>query len=113
MKTHKKPGTKKRANGAAHASQRRDLELKRPRTRQSPPEPPSAAGPAVDLMKERTLTVKEAAFRLGKSDEAIRQMLRAGRLKGWQVGGRFCQMLVLEESVEEMLITGTRRFGSW
>jgi excisionase family DNA binding protein len=111
MGTHKTPGTKKRASGAAHAKKRADSERKRPRVRQSPPEPPSAAGPKVDFLKERTLTVKEAAYRLGKSDEAIRQMLRAGRLKGWQVGGRFCALLVSEESVEEVLITGTRRFG--
>jgi excisionase family DNA binding protein len=111
MGTHKTPGTKKTANGAAHADKRRDLKTEQARPCQLPAKPPSAAEPMLDLGKERTLTVKEVAFRLGKSDEAVRQLLRAGRLRGWQVGGKFAQMLVSEESVEEMLITGTRRFG--
>jgi excisionase family DNA binding protein len=111
METHKTPGTKKRVNGAAHANKRRDLKTEQARPCQPPAKTPSVAVPAFDFMKERTLTVKEVAFRLGKSDEAVRQLLRAGRLRGWQVGGKFAQMLVSEESVEEMLITGTRRFG--
>ena len=112
MGTHKTPGIKKRVNGAAHANKRRDSEPERARTGQPPAKTPSVAVPAFDFMKERTLTVKEVAFRLGKSDEAVRQLLRAGRLRGWQVGGRFCTVLVSEASVEEVLITGTKRFGS-
>jgi excisionase family DNA binding protein len=65
----------------------------------------------LDLTKERTLTVKEASFRLGKSEDGIRKMLQRGALRGWQIGGPFCSILVSEESVEEVLITGTRRFG--
>ena len=111
MGRHKTSGTKKRANVTAHARKRRDLAPKRTRPCHSPAESPSVAGPALDFTKERTLTVKEVAYRLGKSEDAIRQMLRRGRLRGWQVGGRFCSVLVSEESVEEVLITGTRRFG--
>ena len=64
---------------------------------------PSAPA-ALDVHKERTVTVKEAAFRLGKSDDAIRLWLRSGRLKGWQPGGRRCAILVAEASVEEALL---------
>jgi excisionase family DNA binding protein len=111
MRTHKTPGTKKRANGAAHANKRRGLEPKRVPLVQPRAEPPSAAEPMLDLRNERTLTVQEVAYRLGKSEDGIRKMLQRGALKGWQVGGRFCSILVSEASVEEMLITGTRRFG--
>ena len=112
MGTHKTFGTKNRASGTVHANQGQDLEPERVRPCRAPAEPPSVAEPAVDFRKERTLTVQEAAYRLGKSPDAIRQMLRKGRLKGWQVGGRFSSVLVSEASVQEMLITGTRRFGT-
>lgn len=111
MGTQKKPGTKKSANGAARASQRRELQPEPARLGQQPAESSSVAGPMLDLTKERTLTVREAAYRLGKSEVAIRHMLHAGRLRGWQVGGIKCPILVSEASVEEVLILGTIRFG--
>lgn len=45
--------------------------------------------------------MKEAAFRLRKSDDAVYKWLRTGRLRGWQPGGRGCSILVSESSVEE------------
>ena len=112
MKQHLAPITKKRSGGAAHANQRRDWKTEPARPRQAPAEPPSVAESILDLRKERTLTVKETSFRLGKSEDGIRKMLQRGALRGWQIGGRFCQILVSEASVEEVLITGTTRFGS-
>jgi excisionase family DNA binding protein len=112
MGTHKTPGTKKRASETAHANKQPDMEPQWPRTRQSPTEPPTVAPLTPDFMKERTLTVKEVAYRLGMSTSSVRLWLQNGRLRGWQVGGRYCKVLVSEASVEEMLITGTRRFGS-
>ena len=74
--------------------------------------PPSAADPSpmppsptpFDRSKEKTVTVKEAAFRLGKSADAVRLWLRTGRLRGWQPGGRWCTVLVSEASIEEALL---------
>jgi excisionase family DNA binding protein len=57
-----------------------------------------------DVSQERTLTVKEAAFRLRKSPDAIYLWLRTGRLRGWQPGGRCCSIMVLESSVEQALL---------
>ena len=51
--------------------------------------------------KEKTITVKEAAFRLNKTEDAIRRWLHTGRLQGWQPGGRCCSVMVLESSVEQ------------
>lgn len=58
----------------------------------------------LDRNKERTITVKEAAFRLNKSADAIYLWLRAGRLRGWQPGGPRCAILVAEASVQEALL---------
>jgi excisionase family DNA binding protein len=56
-----------------------------------------------DREKSRTLTVKEAAYRLRKSVDAVYKWLRQGRLRGWQLGGRGCAVMVSEESVEAVL----------
>ena len=45
-----------------------------------------------------------AAFRLGKSEDTIYSWLRMGRLRGWQIGGRRCAVLVSEESIEQALL---------
>jgi excisionase family DNA binding protein len=64
---------------------------------------PSAAAKAFDWGTAKTLSVKEAAFRLNKSEDTVHLWLRAGRLRGWQLGGRRCAILVSEESVERAL----------
>lgn len=51
-----------------------------------------------------TLPVKEAAFRLGKSEDTVLYWLRKGRLLGWQLGGPRCAIRVSEESVEQVLL---------
>jgi excisionase family DNA binding protein len=65
------------------------------------PAPGEAGGPKLFDVKEKTITVKEAAFRLNKTEDAIRRWLRTGRLQGWQPGGRCCSVMVLESSVEQ------------
>ncbi|MBI2815960.1 MAG: hypothetical protein HYX72_03375 [Acidobacteria bacterium] len=67
------------------------------------PLPPSDSEPLLNLAGEGTISVREAAFRLCKSEGAVRKWLRRGRLKGWQVGGSHCTVLVSEASVEEAL----------
>jgi excisionase family DNA binding protein len=59
-----------------------------------------------DRDKTRTITVKEAAYRLKKSADAIHGWLRTGRLRGWQLGGPGCAVMVSEDSVEEALAGG-------
>lgn len=66
--------------------------------------PAQPSSKPLDSNKEKTITVKEAAFRLSKSDDAVYLWLRAGRLRGWQPGGRCCAILVDEASVEEALL---------
>ena len=72
--------------------------------------PPSGAAPAVHLpahqnpLDEKTVSVKEAAYRLGKSTDAVYQWLRTGRLRGRQPGGRRCAILVVEASLNEALL---------
>lgn len=68
-----------------------------------PPEESPTPPPALNLQSERTVSVKEAAYRLGKSEDAVRLWLRQGRLKGWQPGGRGCAILVAEASLERAL----------
>ncbi len=68
-----------------------------------PPEPVRVALQVLDLNKEKTVTVKEAAYRLRKSVDAVRLWLRSGRLRGWQPGGRGCAILVTEVSIAEAL----------
>lgn len=80
-------------------------------TSQSPEALSAVSEPRLDLAAERTMTVMQAALRLGKSDGAIRKWLRTGRLKGWQVGGTYCAVLVSEAAVEEVL-RQVKRFGS-
>lgn len=67
------------------------------------PEPVRVALQVLDLNKEKTVTVKEAAYRLRKSEDAVRLWLRSGRLWGWQPGGRGCAILVTEASIVEAL----------
>jgi len=62
------------------------------------------------LGEERTVTVKVAAHRLGKTPDVVRFLLRTGRLKGWQPGGRGCWILVSEDSLEEV-IRRSAKFG--
>jgi excisionase family DNA binding protein len=69
-----------------------------------PPGLPLPAPQPLDRQREKTVTVKEAAYRLGKSEDAIYKWLRTGRLKGWQPGGRWCSILVLESSVDRALL---------
>ncbi len=66
-------------------------------------EPVRVAVQVLDLNKEKTVTVKEAAYRLRKSVDAVRLWLRSGRLRGWQPGGRGCAILVTEFSITEAL----------
>ncbi|MBI3934802.1 MAG: helix-turn-helix domain-containing protein [Acidobacteria bacterium] len=61
---------------------------------------------------EKTVTVKEAAFRLGKSPDAVYQWLRSGRLRGRQPGGRGCAILVVESSVNDALLFSFERAGA-
>ena len=49
------------------------------------------------------MTVKEAAYRLKKTDDTVYRWLREGRLRGWQPGGHGCTVLVCEASVKEAL----------
>jgi len=49
------------------------------------------------------MTVKEAAYRLRKTDDTVLRWLRDGRLRGWQPGGKCCAVLVCEASVREAL----------
>ena len=66
----------------------------------------------IDVHQQKTLTVKEAAYRLGKSADAIYFWLRTDRLQGWQPGGRGCAILVLESSVNEALLYSFERGGA-
>ena len=76
---------------------------------------PSLATPPAHLftsqnpLEEKTVTVKEAAYRLGKSTDAVYQWLRTGRLRGRQPGGRCCAILVLESSLNEALLCSFER----
>ncbi|MBI4479238.1 MAG: helix-turn-helix domain-containing protein [Acidobacteria bacterium] len=65
-----------------------------------------------NLLAEKTVSVKEAAFRLGKSPDAIYNWLRSGRLRGRQPGGRGCAILVLESSVNDALRCSFPRAGA-
>ena len=67
------------------------------------PAPPLVSSP-FDRRKERTVTVKEAAYRLGKTEATVYLWLQKGRLKGWQPGGRRCWVQVSEASLEEALL---------
>lgn len=105
----KVPATAK-ANASPGAHPRELLRADDPTAR--PPEMtpivPASELPALtapfDPRKEKTVTVKEAAYRLGKSEDVIYVWLRSGRLRGWQPGGRRCAVLVSEASVEEALV---------
>ena len=62
---------------------------------------PANATPAPNQTK--TVSVKEAAFRLHKSCDSVYAWLRRGRLIGWQPGGPGCQIQVVESSIEQAL----------
>ena len=64
---------------------------------------PTAQPKPFDRKTERTIPVKEAAYRLKKSEDTVYSWLRAGRLRGWQLGGPGCAVMVCEASVEEAL----------
>ena len=65
---------------------------------------PTAQPKPFDRKTERTIPVKEAAYRLKKSEDTVYSWLRAGRLRGWQLGGNRCAVLVETASVEEALV---------
>ena len=74
-------------------------------TRQQATSAPALPAAAViqNPMEAKTVTVKEAAFRLRKSPDAVYGWLRSGRLRGWQPGGPRCPILVEESSLDEAL----------
>jgi hypothetical protein len=57
----------------------------------------------VDPVQTKTVSVKEAAFRLRKSPDSVYAWLRRGRLLGWQPGGPGCQIQVIESSIDQAL----------
>lgn len=65
---------------------------------------PTAPPKPIDPKKETMIPVKEAAHRLKKSADTVYTWLRAGRLRGWQLGGNRCAVLVDAASVEEALV---------
>ena len=70
------------------------------------PDPSTASrdeSTAFDRLSEKTITVKEAAYRLGKDEDTVRDWLKTGRLRGWQLGGRGCAVLVDETSLKAVL----------
>lgn len=78
----------------------------------TPPAVATTAAPHLlsrNFLDEKTITVKEAAYRLGKSTDAVYQWLRTGRLRGRQPGGRCCAILVLESSVNDALLFSFER----
>ena len=91
------PFLRNKTNGAAGNTPNEKSSLSTVASSLVPPKP-------LDLSKERTITVKEAAFRLRKSECGIHFWLRTGRLRGWQPGGRGCAVLICEASVEEALL---------
>jgi len=70
---------------------------------ESSPSVPSVAPKTFDPNTAKTVSVKEAAYRLNKHPDTIRAWLRAGRLRGWQPGGHACSILVSMASLEEVL----------
>ena len=69
---------------------------------QTPAHAPEATDRSV-IQPLKGLTVKDAAYRLNKSPDAVRWWLKTGRLKGWQPGGRGCTVLVCEQSLQKAL----------
>ena len=64
---------------------------------------PALPGGGIVPSQIRMVSVKEAAFRLNISADSIYSWLRCGRLRGWQPGGRGCQIKVLESSIEQAM----------
>ena len=50
------------------------------------------------------MTVKDAAYRLKKHEDTVYLWLRSGRLRGWQLGGNRCAVMVDAASVEKALV---------
>jgi excisionase family DNA binding protein len=61
----------------------------------------------LDLRKEKTITVKDAAYRAMKSEDTIYRWLRSGRIKGWQPGGARCNVLISETSLQDVMNRST------
>jgi hypothetical protein len=61
------------------------------------------ADAALDGAQAKTVSVKEAAFRLRTSPDSVYAWLRRGRLLGLQPGGPRCQIQVVESSIEQAL----------
>ncbi len=110
----KKPGTPRLPVGESHnrtdkSSQRFSCDTARQRVNNAVSEAAGDSAPAADVPQrptfqlEKTITVKEAAYRAGKSPAAIHDWLRTGRLRGWQPGGRGCHVMVVEDSLLEAL----------
>lgn len=60
--------------------------------------------PVVDWSQVRTVTAKEAAWRLKKTERTIYHWLRQGRLRGFRPGGPRCSIRISEESLHQILI---------
>ena len=105
---------KVRAPGSPSVSPQEQELVLRASEKNLPDEPsrssPSGTHTAFDRNKANTLSVKEAAFRLSKSEDTVYCWLRAGRLRGWQLGGLRCAVVVSEESVERALL-GAEEIG--
>ncbi len=57
-------------------------------------------------MEERMYTVKEAATRLGATEETIRRWLRVGKIKGAMPGGQKLGYRIPASEVERVLRGG-------
>ncbi|MBI2815873.1 MAG: hypothetical protein HYX72_02925 [Acidobacteria bacterium] len=97
--------------GPVHTGAVASIQASSPATKASavaPTLPNSEASPLLDLRKVKTISVKEAAYRSMKSEDTIYRWLRRGRLSGWQLGGPGCNVLVSEQSLEEILSRSTQ-----
>ena len=77
-----------------------------PQTTTEPDMPVAKALPAKAGLNDgqtKTVSVKEAAFRLRTSPDSVYAWLRRGRLLGLQPGGPRCQIQVVESSIEQAL----------
>ena len=105
------------AKGGSHHREEQSRKSGQPPKAPPPAEQPSQPDPAgapvpFDRTAAKTLSVKEAAFRLHKSEDTIRHWLRVGRLRGWQLGGRGCSVLVSEDSVKRALLAAAKMNSS-
>lgn len=70
----------------------------------SPSTNPVSTPRPFDRERDKTMTVKDAAYRLKKHEDTVYLWLRTGRLRGWQLGGPRCGVLVEAASVEKALV---------